>query len=111
MQETWQVIKSHNTRDCCKFNVTATPMKRNGGTGSARRNGHTDRKCSNQREHKGVNFAQIICKEVKKALRKQSHKHKKCLTNDSESDSVPATVREAAGQIAHGNYHCVRIVN
>ena len=33
------------------------------------------------------NFAQIICKEVKKAFRKQSNKRKKRCTNDSQSDS------------------------
>ena len=36
---------------------------------------------------KGANFAQIFCKEVKKAFRKQSHKCKKHHTNYSESDS------------------------
>jgi hypothetical protein len=38
-------------------------------------------------ERKGANFAQIICKEVKKVLRKQSHKRKKNHANDSDSDS------------------------
>ena len=36
---------------------------------------------------KGVNCAQIICKEVKKAFRKQSHMRKKPCANNSESDS------------------------
>jgi hypothetical protein len=42
---------------------------------------------SNQKEDKGANFTQIICKEIKKAFHKQSHKRKKCHANDSESDS------------------------
>ena len=79
--------KSHNTRDCRKFNTDGTPMKRNGGAGSTQRNGHTNKHCSKERERKGANLAQIICMEVKKAFHKQSHKHKKCCMNDSESDS------------------------
>jgi hypothetical protein len=104
--------KSHNTRDCHKFNPDGTPIKRNGGAGSARRNGHADKNHSNQRECKGANFAQIIRKEVKKAFHKQSHKHKKHRTNDSESDSdSDYTVCEAVGRIAQGNYICMRNVN
>ena len=81
------LYKSHFTCDCCKFNPDGTPIKRNGGTGSARRNRHADKNRSHQRDRKGTNFVQIICKEVKKAFRKQSHKRKKCRANDSESDS------------------------
>jgi len=29
------LYKSHNTRDCRKYNPNGTPIKRNGGTGSA----------------------------------------------------------------------------
>ena len=65
----------------------STPIKKNGGAGSARRNRHTDKNRANQREREGKNFAQIICKEVKKAFCKQSHKHKKHPANNSESDS------------------------
>ena len=79
--------KSHNTCDCHKYNPDGTPIKRNGGTGSAQKNGHADKNHSNQRECEGTNIAQIIRKEVKKAFRKQSHKHKKRRANDSESDS------------------------
>jgi hypothetical protein len=79
--------KSHNTCDCRKFNPDGTPIKRNGSAGSTQRNGHADKNHSNQREHEGANFAQIIHKEVKKAFRKQSHKRKKRCMNDSESDS------------------------
>jgi hypothetical protein len=79
--------KSHNTRDCCKFNLNGTPIKKNGGAGSTQRNGHTDKHHSKDRECKRANFAQIICNEVKKAFGKQSHKHKKHRTDDSESDS------------------------
>jgi hypothetical protein len=79
--------KSHNTCDCHKFHPGGTPIKRNGDTGRARRNGHADKHHSNQREREGANFAQIICKEVKKAFCKQSHKHKNHRTNNSKSDS------------------------
>ena len=79
--------KSHNTRDCRKFNPVGTPIKRNGGTWSAQRNGHVEKHCSKERECEGANFAQIICKEVRKACRKQSHKHKTRHANNSESDS------------------------
>jgi hypothetical protein len=79
--------KSHNTCDCRKYKPDGTPIKRNGGAGSAQRNGHAHRNRSNQRERKGANFAQIICKEVKKAFHKHSHKCKERRTNNSESDS------------------------
>jgi len=75
--------KSHNTHDCCKYNSDGTPIKRNGGAGSARKNGHAG---SSQREHEGVNYAQLDQKEVKKAFRKHSSKLKKRHTDDSESD-------------------------
>lgn len=79
--------KSHNTRDCRKYNADGTPTKRNGGAGSARKNGQYDKNRSNTRDCEGANYAQIIRKEVKKAFRKQSHKCKKRRANDSESDS------------------------
>ena len=41
----------------------------------------------NQRECEGANYAQMICKKVKKAFHKHSHKRKKLHVNDSESDS------------------------
>ncbi len=77
----------HSTPDCCKYNSNGTPNKRNGGAGTMHRNGLTDKHCSNQRECKGANFAQIICKEVKRAFCKESNKRKKCRAQDSESDS------------------------
>ncbi len=79
--------KLHNTRDCRKYNLDGTPFKKNGGTGSAQGNSHSDKNHSNTRECEGANYAQLICKEVKKAFRKQSHKHKKHHVNNSESDS------------------------
>ena len=79
--------KSHNTRDCRKYNADGTPIKRNGGASSARRNGHNDKSRSSTRDREGANYAQLIRKEVKKAFRKQSHKRKKRRANDSESDS------------------------
>jgi hypothetical protein len=45
--------KSHNTCDCCKYNSDGTPIKRNGGAGSAQKNEHADKNCSNQREREG----------------------------------------------------------
>jgi hypothetical protein len=79
--------KSHNTHDCCKYNPGGTPIKRNGGAGNTQRSGNTDKNHSNMRECKGANYAQMICKEVKKAFHKQSHKLKKHHMNNSESDS------------------------
>ena len=79
--------KSHNTRDCRKYNTDGTPIKRNGGASSARRNGHHDKNRSNMRDCEGANYAQLICKEVKKAFRKHLHKRKKRHLNASESDS------------------------
>jgi hypothetical protein len=79
--------KSPNTCDCHKYNSICTPIKKNGGTGSARRNRHADKNCSKQRECEGANHAQIIHKEVKKAFCKHSHKRKKRHANKSESDS------------------------
>jgi hypothetical protein len=78
---------SLHTHDCQMFNPNSTPIKKNGSIGSALRNGHADKHRSNQRECRWANFAQIICKEVKKAFRKHSHKCKKHYTNDWESDS------------------------
>jgi hypothetical protein len=72
MQKHGEPHKSHNTRDCRKYNSDGTPTKRNGGAGSARKNGHTDKNRSSQREHEGANYAQLIRKEVKKAFRKHS---------------------------------------
>jgi putative hemolysin len=79
--------KSHNTNDCRKYDLYGTLIKRNGGTGSAQRNGHFDKNRSNPREREGANYAQMICKEIKKAFLEQSHKRKKCHVNNSESDS------------------------
>ena len=79
--------KSHNTRDCRKYNADGTPTKKNGGASSTRRSGHNDRNRLNTRDREGANYAQLIRKEVKKAFRHQSHKRKKRRANDSESDS------------------------
>jgi hypothetical protein len=87
MQKHGGLYKSHNTYDCRKWNAEGTPIKKNGGTGSTQRNRHVNKHHSKERKIKEANFAQIICKEVMKAFPKQSHKSKKCHTNDSESDS------------------------
>jgi hypothetical protein len=69
--------KSHNTRDYHMFNHDGTPIKRNGGARSTQMNRHAYKHHSKEREFEDKNFAQIICKEVKKAFfHKQSHKHK-----------------------------------
>eukprot|EP00804_Cyclotella_cryptica_P003036 CCRYP_006032-RA/>CCRYP_006032-RA protein AED:0.40 eAED:0.83 QI:0/0/0/1/1/1/3/0/432 len=70
--------KSHNTRDCRRYNKDGTPIKKNGGAGKP---------SSKERKPEGANFAQIVRAELKKALRKKSSKRKKRRANDSESDS------------------------
>eukprot|EP00804_Cyclotella_cryptica_P001371 CCRYP_014131-RA/>CCRYP_014131-RA protein AED:0.40 eAED:0.42 QI:0/-1/0/1/-1/1/1/0/379 len=70
--------KSHNTRDCRRYNKDGTPIKKNGGAGKP---------SSKERKPEGANFAQIVRAELKKALRKKSSKRKKHRANDSESDS------------------------
>jgi hypothetical protein len=74
-------------RDCRRFNSDGTPIKRNGGTGNARKSGHADKHHSKESKHEGANFAQIIRKEVRKAFRQQSHKRKKHRTHEYKSDS------------------------
>ena len=76
--------KSHNTRDCRRFNPDGTRVKKHGGAVS--KGGHANRHRSKDNQQEGANFAQLIRKEVKKAFRKQSHKHKKRRSNDSDSD-------------------------
>ena len=68
---------SHNTHDFCYFNKDGTPIKRNGGTGKPH---------SKEQKPEGAHFAQIVWAELKKALCKQSCKHKKRCISDSESD-------------------------
>ena len=58
---------------------------------------------SNQREREWANFAQIIRKEVKKAVHKQSHKRKKHHRATQKVTAIPTTVCEATGQIAQEN--------
>eukprot|EP00804_Cyclotella_cryptica_P028707 CCRYP_008223-RA/>CCRYP_008223-RA protein AED:0.38 eAED:1.00 QI:0/0/0/1/1/1/3/0/399 len=70
--------KSHNTRDCRRYNKDGTPIKKNGGAGKP---------SSTERKPEGANFAQIVRAELKKALRKKSSKRRKRRANDSESDS------------------------
>eukprot|EP00804_Cyclotella_cryptica_P019778 CCRYP_009682-RA/>CCRYP_009682-RA protein AED:0.44 eAED:0.96 QI:0/0/0/1/0/0.33/3/0/306 len=64
--------KSHNTRDCRRYHKDGTPIKRNGGAGKPG---------SKERKPEGVNFAQIVRAELKKALRKKSSKRKKRRAN------------------------------
>eukprot|EP00804_Cyclotella_cryptica_P029393 CCRYP_013328-RA/>CCRYP_013328-RA protein AED:0.29 eAED:0.29 QI:0/-1/0/1/-1/1/1/0/108 len=72
------VHKSHNTRDCLRYNKDGTLIKKNGGAGKPH---------SKERKPEGANFTQIVRAELKKALRKKSSKRKKHRTNDSESGS------------------------
>eukprot|EP00804_Cyclotella_cryptica_P019284 CCRYP_006162-RA/>CCRYP_006162-RA protein AED:0.40 eAED:0.73 QI:0/0/0/1/0/0.5/2/139/216 len=65
--------KSHNTRDCRRYNKDGTPIKKNRGAGKP-----------NSKERKPEDSAAA---ELKKALRKKSSKCKKRRANDSESDS------------------------
>ena len=70
--------KTHNTRDCRRYNKDGTPIKKNGSAGKS---------YSKERNPAGVNFAQIFRTELRKALRKKSSKCKRCCSKDSESDS------------------------
>jgi hypothetical protein len=70
--------KTHNTRDCCRFNKDGTPIKKHGSAGKPH---------SKERKPEGVNFTQIFRTELRKALRKKSSKCKRCCSKDSESDS------------------------
>eukprot|EP00804_Cyclotella_cryptica_P003536 CCRYP_002154-RA/>CCRYP_002154-RA protein AED:0.39 eAED:1.00 QI:0/0/0/1/1/1/3/0/379 len=69
--------KSHNTRDCRRYNKDGTPIRKNWGAG----------KPGSKKGNRRANFAQIVRAELKKALRKKSIKRKKHRANDSESDS------------------------
>jgi len=51
-----------------------------------------------------MNFTQIFQAELKKAFHTQLHKHKKCCTNDLESDDDSDTVPEVMGRISLGNH-------
>ena len=84
--------KTHNTHDCHRFNSDGTPTKGNGGAGNTQKPGHSGKQRLNDKKRKGANFAQIIHKEVKKAFRKQSSKHKKCHANDSDSSDSDYSV-------------------
>jgi hypothetical protein len=70
--------KMHNTHDCRRYNKDGTPSKKNGSAGKPH---------SKERKPEGVNFAQIVRTELRKALHKKSSKRKRCRGKDSESDS------------------------
>ena len=70
--------KSHNTRDCRRYNKDGTPIKKNGGAGKPH---------FKERKEEGANFVQIIKAKVKKALRKTMQKQKKHRKYDSGSDN------------------------
>jgi hypothetical protein len=100
--------KSHNTPDYRKYNSNGTPIKRNGGAGSAQKNGHADKNHSNQIECEGANYAQIICKEVKKAFRKHCTSVRNIVRMTQKVTAIPTTVCEAIGRIAQGNHICIK---
>jgi len=68
--------KSHNTRDCRRYNKDGTPIKKHGGAGKP-----------HAKSSEGANFAQVVRKELKKALRKRASKRKKRREENSDSDS------------------------
>eukprot|EP00804_Cyclotella_cryptica_P022246 CCRYP_017937-RA/>CCRYP_017937-RA protein AED:0.57 eAED:1.00 QI:0/0/0/1/1/1/2/0/259 len=70
--------KSHDMCDCHRYNKDNTPIKKNGGAVKPH---------SKERKLEGVNFAQILRAELKKALHKKSSKRKKRCANNLESDS------------------------
>ena len=71
-------FKSHNMRDCHRFNKDGTPIKNHGGT---------SRPQSNKNGLEGANFVQLMRTEIKKALCKHSRKDKKRRDRDTDSDS------------------------
>ncbi len=71
-------FKSHNMCDCHCFNKDGTPIKNHGGT---------SRPQPNKKEPEDVNFVKLMCTEIKKALRKHTHKDKKCYAREVDSDS------------------------
>eukprot|EP00804_Cyclotella_cryptica_P030752 CCRYP_009167-RA/>CCRYP_009167-RA protein AED:0.38 eAED:0.69 QI:0/0/0/1/1/1/2/0/136 len=92
--------KSHNTHDCRRYNKDGTPIKKNGVQTH-----------SKERKPEGVNFAQIVGAELKKALRKKSSKRKKHAPTTRKVTAIPMKASEDAGRIALGNYIHVRNVN
>ena len=70
--------KTHNTCDCRCYNKDGTPIKKHGSTAKPH---------SKERKSEGVNFAQIVRTELRKALRKKSSRRKRRRGKDSESDS------------------------
>ena len=68
--------KSHNTRDCRRYNKDGTPIKKNGGAGKP-----------HSKKAEGANFAQVIRAELNKALHKKASKRKKRRKDDLDSDS------------------------
>eukprot|EP00804_Cyclotella_cryptica_P002418 CCRYP_004105-RA/>CCRYP_004105-RA protein AED:0.47 eAED:0.47 QI:0/-1/0/1/-1/1/1/0/125 len=93
--------KSHNTRDCRRYNKDGTPIKKNGGAG----------KPGLKKENRRALTAQIVRAELKKALRKSLVSARNVALMTRKVTATPATVREGAGRIALGNYVDVRNVN
>ncbi len=71
-------FKSHNTRDCRRFNKDGTLIKNHGGA---------SRPQPNKKGPEGANFVQLMHTEIKKTLFKHSCKDKKRRTRDADSDS------------------------
>jgi hypothetical protein len=69
---------THNTRECRRYNKDGTLVKKLGSTTKPH---------SKERKSEGVNFAQIVRTELRKALRKKSSRRKRRRGKDSESDS------------------------
>ena len=71
-------FKSHNTRDCRRFNKDGTPIKNRGGASKPQ---------ASKKGPEGANFAQLVRAEIKKAFRKHARKDKKRRARDADSNS------------------------
>ena len=94
-------FKSHNTHNCCCFDKDGTLTKGYGGTGRPQ----MEKKC------KGMNFAQIMHAELKRALHKHCAKVKNSVITAQTVIATPMKVAEGVGCIALGNLICVRSIN
>ena len=71
-------FKSHNMHNCHHFNKDGTPIKNRGGT---------SRPEHNKKGPEGMNFIQLMCTKIKKALSKHTRKDRKHRAHEQDSDS------------------------
>ena len=88
--------KTHNTRECRRYNKDGTLIKKIGSTAKPH---------SKERKSEGVNFAQIVRTELRKALRKKSSRRKRRRGKDSESDSDSDNSSWRCGSNSTGELH------